>query len=90
MGAASGFGYLLDENRGSIPAMPTHHHPHKQNEEKHKNNNFLHPGLHKDWRTWVVIGLMLAAIGIYVVTLDDSLQLGHVPQPGAPAATAPR
>jgi hypothetical protein len=30
--------------------------------------------LHKDWRTWLVIVLMLAAIGIYVLTLDDSIQ----------------
>jgi hypothetical protein len=28
---------------------------------------------HKDWRTWLVIALMLAAIGIYVVTLDDAV-----------------
>jgi hypothetical protein len=31
-------------------------------------------GLHKDWRTWLIIALMLAAIGIYVLTLDDSIQ----------------
>jgi hypothetical protein len=29
--------------------------------------------LHQDWRTWVVVVLMLAAMGIYVVTLDDSV-----------------
>ncbi len=40
-------------------------------------------GLHKDWRTWLVIGLMLAAIGTYVLTMDDSVQ------PGPPAAAAP-
>ncbi len=28
---------------------------------------------HKDWRTWLVIALMLAAIGMYVLTLDDSV-----------------
>ena len=31
-------------------------------------------GLHKDWRAWVVIVLMLAAIAIYVLTLDDSIE----------------
>jgi len=30
--------------------------------------------LHKDWRAWVVIVLMLAAIAIYVLTLDDSIE----------------
>ncbi|MFZ0613008.1 MAG: hypothetical protein WAM73_12275 [Desulfobacterales bacterium] len=29
--------------------------------------------LHKDWRVWLVVILMLAAISIYVLTLDDSL-----------------
>ena len=29
--------------------------------------------LHKDWRTWVVVGLMLTAMIIYVLTLDDSI-----------------
>jgi hypothetical protein len=70
--------------------MTTHHHTHKQNEEKHRINKFLQPGLHKDWRTWLVIGLMLAAIGVYVITLDDSLQSGNVPRQGVPAAAVPR
>ena len=39
-------------------------------------------GLHKDWRTWVVIAVMLAAIGTYVLTLDESVQ------PGSPASNA--
>ena len=28
--------------------------------------------LHKDWRTWTALIAMLAAIGAYVMTLDDS------------------
>ncbi len=28
--------------------------------------------LYKDWRVWLVVVLMLAAIGMYVLTLDDS------------------
>jgi hypothetical protein len=83
-------GYLLGEHHGSMPVMHTHHHTHKQGDEKHWINKFLQPGLHKDWRTWVVIALMLAAIGIYVATLDDSVQSGNVPQQGVPAAAAPR
>ncbi len=29
--------------------------------------------LHKDWRVWVAVILMLAAMVIYVLSLDDSL-----------------
>ena len=29
-------------------------------------------GLHKDWRTWAALAAMLAAIGAYVMSLDDS------------------
>jgi hypothetical protein len=39
-----------------------------------KNKTLNKKKLHKDWRTWLVIILMLAAIGIYVLTLDDSIQ----------------
>ncbi len=42
-------------------------------------------GWHKDWRTWAVIGLMLAAMGTYVLTLDDSIRPGSA----APTAAAP-
>jgi hypothetical protein len=67
--------------------MHTHHHHHKQDEEQHWMNKFIQPGLHKNWRTWLVIGLMLAAIGVYVVTLDDSVRSGNVPQQGASATS---
>jgi hypothetical protein len=58
--------------------MITHSHPHEHGRDKAKHSSGTGPlmGLHKDWRTWVVIGLMLAAIGTYVVTLDDSIQPG--------------
>jgi hypothetical protein len=29
--------------------------------------------LHQDWRTWTVLILMLTAISIYVLTLDDAV-----------------
>ena len=70
--------------------MHAHHHPHKPEEEEHWLNKFLRPGLHKDWRAWLVLGLMVAAISIYVLTLDDSMQPGNPPREGAPAAAAPR
>jgi hypothetical protein len=80
----------LEKNCGSLRAMHKHHHAQEGNEERHRLSRLLRPGLHKDWRTWVVIGLMLAAIGIYVLTLDEAVQPGPAPQTGVPAAGAPR
>jgi hypothetical protein len=40
-----------------------HGHPHHPPTRK---------GIHKDWRVWVVVGLMLLAILIYILTLDES------------------
>ena len=44
----------------------SHHHRHLSAAQPRKQ-------LHKDWRIWVAVGLMLAAVLIYVLTLDDSL-----------------
>jgi hypothetical protein len=30
--------------------------------------------LHKNWRTWTVLIVMLTAISLYVLTLDDSVE----------------
>jgi len=47
--------------------MPaSHHHGHSGKGQSRKE-------LHKDWRMWAAVALMLAAIVIYVLTLDDSL-----------------
>jgi len=29
--------------------------------------------IHKDWRVWVIVGMMIAAMAVYVLTLDDSI-----------------
>lgn len=29
--------------------------------------------LHKDWRVWLIVGIMLIAMITYVLTLDDSI-----------------
>jgi len=55
--------------------MTEHHHDHggsrkharKADQKPHRKE------LHKDWRLWVTVSLMLAAVLIYVLTLDDSL-----------------
>jgi len=71
--------------------MIAHGHPHGHARDKAENS---HPserwrGLHKNWRTWVVIAVMLAAIGTYVLTLDESVQPGGTPRGGLPASAAP-
>lgn len=68
-------------------------HSHKQAQERSAKKKsppkYNLSGLHRDWRTWLVIGLMLAAIGTYVLTLDESIQPGSAAQGGLPAAAAP-
>ena len=44
-------------------------------------------GFHKDWRVWLGIGLMVVAISIYVLTLDDSMELNAVNQSQTSNAT---
>ena len=54
----------------------TEHHHHHGGSQKHtprENQKPQRRGIHKDWRLWVAVGLMLAAVLIYVLTLDDAL-----------------
>ncbi len=37
---------------------------------KHKSEGIQ---LHKDWRVWLGVGIMLLAMLIYIVTLDESI-----------------
>ena len=55
---------------------------------KHKHNpgtphGSARKGLHRNWRFWVAVGLMLAAMFAYVISDDESLQPGGGP-PGEP------
>lgn len=69
--------------------MTTHGHKHTHESKAISHHKMDWTGLHKDWRTWLVIGLMLAAIGTYVLTLDESIQPGGAVQGGIPATAAP-
>ena len=44
---------------------------------------------HKNWRTWVIVLLMLAGMGIYVLTLDDPLAVLGFPRSAPTPAGAP-
>ncbi len=41
---------------------------------------------HKDWRLWVIVGLMLLGILTYVMTMDEAVQPGGKVQEPVPAA----
>lgn len=63
--------------------MTQHHHDHAhghQHEHKPKND-----GLHKDWRTWAVVLLMLAAMAAYVLSGDEEIVPGEAPREGVMA-----
>ncbi|MCL4503137.1 MAG: hypothetical protein M1438_14995 [Deltaproteobacteria bacterium] len=64
--------------------MTTHRHKPTHGSKGNSRRKIDWTGLHKDWRTWLIIGLMLAAMGTYVLTLDDSLQPGPTIQGNQP------
>jgi hypothetical protein len=69
------------------------HGHHSSHHADHSGKKPLLWGLHKDWRAWLVVGLMLAAISIYVLTLDESVQPEVSvtnPAPAAPASPNPQ
>jgi hypothetical protein len=64
---------------GHHPNSPKHV-PHHQDQPDPANRRHLH----KDWRIWVGVLLMLIAIGTYLITMDESL-----PPEGAVKAPVP-
>ena len=44
--------------------------------------------IHKDWRAWTVVIIMLVAMAVYVMTLDESFFPGE-PQEAPPVPAAP-
>jgi hypothetical protein len=59
------------------------HHEHREHKEHLSQRK-------RKWWQWVALGLMLAAIGTYVLTLDDAVVPEEkVVSSGAPATAAP-
>jgi hypothetical protein len=46
-------------------------------------------GWTRDWRMWTVVALMLAAMAVYILSLDNEVAPGEPGQPELPAAEAP-
>jgi len=64
--------------------MNQHQHKHHDHDHQHKKPK----GLHTDWRLWLVVVLMLAAMVIYVLSDDESIQPGQ-PNASPPVPAAP-
>jgi hypothetical protein len=60
-----------------------HHHGHEHHSAGHRPAWYAR--LHKDWRAYVVVGLMLLAMAVYILTLDESWVPGGTVQPPVPA-----
>lgn len=64
--------------------MTTHGH-HQEHQHKHDHHG-RKTGIHRDWRFWTAIVLMLVAMGAYILTFDESLEPGGQISPEVPAA----
>jgi hypothetical protein len=64
---------------------PGHHQGHH-----HEHQHETRPGrqLHKDWRVWVALIVILAALATYVLTNGEVLRPAPPPQEAAPATPA--
>ena len=66
----------------------THHdkkHDHHGHKQQHRGGA-KSKAIHKNWMTWVVLGLMLIAMLMYVLSDDERLQPGGEAGPEMPAA----
>lgn len=73
---------MSQKNHGGEGSPKVHKHEHHQPAKPR--------GLHRDWRLWAAVVVALVAMGIYVLTLDESLWPGRTkPQQPMPAATGP-
>jgi hypothetical protein len=66
---------------------PTHEGEHHHNHRRHHGPAWKR--LHRDWRTWVVVALMLLAIAAYVLSDNESLRPGGRVRQPMPAAGGP-
>ncbi len=62
------------------PNRPHHHDEKKKHGKQGQQNRNAQKGLHKDWRMWTVVILMLAAMAAYILSGDEALGPGGQPQ----------
>jgi hypothetical protein len=74
--------------------MSHHEHDHGHSHHGHAHEHHDHHGgrrrgIHRDWRAWLVVGLMLAAMAMYLASMDESIRPGGATGQPMPAAEAP-
>ncbi len=67
----------------------TQHDHDKQHHHGHHNPGHKQRSIHKDWRAWAVVGLMLAGMLIYVLSDNESIQPGSESGQGMPIDSPP-
>ncbi|HTM56145.1 MAG TPA: hypothetical protein VL175_19105 [Pirellulales bacterium] len=68
----------------------TQHDHHQGHHHGENHQGRTRTQLHKDWRAWLVVALMLAAMAMYLLSGDESFQPGQdAPGPRSPAAAGP-
>ncbi len=60
-----------------------HHHDHGHQQQQKPGRQY-----HKDWRVWLAVVVILAAMGIYVLTNGEVLRPVPPPQPPAQVPAA--
>jgi hypothetical protein len=60
-------------------------HPHHHDHSGHHHQDKPPRQFHKDWRVWVVVVVILAAMAIYVLTNGEVIRRASPPQ-SAPAS----
>jgi hypothetical protein len=43
---------------------------HRNEHQHHESPKYI--GLHKDWRAWAVVALMLIGMAVYILSFDES------------------
>ena len=71
----------------SVKSKKWHLKDHHANPQQVQRDGWKHA--HKDWRLWFVVAIMLAAMLIYVMTMDESLPPKGKMQPMVPADSGP-
>lgn len=54
------------------------------NHHSGRSNNPNKAGVHKDWRMWTVVLLMVVGMLVYILTDDESIVPGQPPQEQVP------
>lgn len=63
-------------NKHKHDTPPGYHKQEKHNKKTPPHKVKSSSGIHKDWRAWVAIVLMLGAMATYVLTMDESIRPG--------------